>query len=48
MDDGPTPRVDDDHVPLGELTLRVLWMTIQLIMVFYLGQQGALFFYQRF
>ena len=40
--------VAEDRVPLGELSLRIGWMTVRLILVMYLGQQGALFFYQQF
>jgi hypothetical protein len=30
------------------LALRVVWIAARLIAVFYLGQQGATFFYQGF
>ncbi len=44
--------VDDDlalgRVPLGRLIARVAWIAIQLVIVFYFGQQGATFFYQNF
>ncbi len=48
MDHVDGALVVEDHVPLGELSLRIGWMTVQLILVIYLGQQGALFFYQQF
>ena len=36
-----------DRPDLG-LALRVCWIAALLIAVFYLGQQGAMFFYQGF
>jgi hypothetical protein len=40
-DSGPRPTV-------LEVLLRAAWIAVQLTAVLYLGQQGALFFYQGF
>jgi hypothetical protein len=48
MDSVVKPAAADDHVPLAEFWMRIGWMAVRLIFVIYLGQQGALFFYQRF
>jgi len=37
-----------DGIPLWLFLLRVLWVAVQLILVIWLGQRGALFFYQGF
>ncbi len=36
------------EMPLGVFVLRVLWIAAQLILVYYLGNAGTLFFYQNF
>jgi hypothetical protein len=35
-------------MPAYELALRALWIAAQIVAVLYLGQPGALFFYQGF
>ncbi len=42
-----TPGVEMRISPT-RFILRTLWVAIRLILVFYLGQQGVLFFYQIF
>jgi hypothetical protein len=37
-----------DGVPAWQFVLRVVWVAIQLILVYWLGDRGALFFYQGF
>jgi hypothetical protein len=48
---GPAPTAaappDPDRFDPA-LALRVCWIAVRLIAVFYLGQQGVLFFYQGF
>ncbi len=38
----------DRMVSPADFTLRVVWVAVRLVMVYYLGQQGSLFFYQVF
>lgn len=40
----------DTEVPLTalEVVVRALWIAVQIVAVLYLGQPGALFFYQAF
>jgi hypothetical protein len=37
-----------DGIPIRVFTLRLFWVTLRLVMVLYLGQQGVRFFYQGF
>jgi hypothetical protein len=37
-----------DGIPLGVFAIRVAWVAVQLVLVIYLGRQGAIFFYQAF
>ena len=32
----------------GRYALRALWVATQLVLVYYFGRQGAIFFYQNF
>ncbi len=48
MDPAPVTDKTLDLVPIGSLVVRVAWIAIRLVLVFYFGQQGALFFYQLF
>lgn len=43
-----TPGNNEKPLSIGELIVRVLWMTLQLILVVWLAQRGAFFFYQGF
>ena len=45
--DRPGPAPGDAIGPL-EFALRATWVAVQLVVVIYLGQPGALFFYQLF
>jgi hypothetical protein len=45
--DEPLSAEPSDRPDWG-LALRVVWIAVRLIAVFYLGQQGAMFFYQGF
>ncbi|WP_422925775.1 hypothetical protein [Singulisphaera sp. PoT] len=36
------------EMPLGRFLLQSLWIAARLILVYYLGNSGALFFYQNF
>ncbi len=49
MDQQPVVTADPD-APMGatELAFRVAWIAVRVVAVLYLGQQGALFFYQAF
>jgi hypothetical protein len=42
-----SPRTAGPRFDVG-LALQVAWIAVRLIAVFYLGQQGAMFFYQGF
>jgi hypothetical protein len=35
-------------IPLGQFLLRVLWVSVRLLLVIYLGKYGIRFFYQGF
>jgi hypothetical protein len=49
LSEGPAPAARTiDGIPLGRFLLRLLWVTVQLLLVLYLGNPGALFFYQGF
>ena len=48
MDISDTMNEADKPIGFGEFTLRTVWMAIRLVLVYYLGQQGSLFFYQVF
>lgn len=43
-----TPPDDDAPIPPLQFALRAAWVAVQLVVVIYLGQPGALFFYQLF
>jgi hypothetical protein len=38
----------DGRISPFELTWKVAWIAVRLIVVIHLGQQGVLFFYQKF
>lgn len=44
----PSAREGEKPLSLWELAWRVVWMTVQLTLVFWLAQRGAFFFYQGF
>jgi hypothetical protein len=48
VDISDTMNEADKPIGLSEFTLRTAWMAIRLVLVYYLGQQGSLFFYQVF
>ena len=37
-----------DKIPAWQFALRLLWVAVQLLLVYWLGERGALFFYQGF
>jgi hypothetical protein len=39
---------DPDAIPPLQFIARAAWVAVQLVVVIYLGQPGALFFYQLF
>lgn len=49
MEHQPTVTPDGEKkFPGARFALRVLWIAVRLVAVIYLGQSGALFFYQGF
>lgn len=38
----------EEKLPGVQFALRTLWIAVRLVAVLYLGQSGALFFYQGF
>jgi hypothetical protein len=49
VDQQPVVTTDPDApMTATELALRVTWIAVRIVAVLYLGQQGALFFYQAF
>jgi hypothetical protein len=40
--------VEEAQIPVARFALRTAWVVVRLILVYYLGQQGLLFFYQTF
>ena len=49
MDQQPIVTADSElPMPAYELALRAVWIAAQIVAVLYLGQPGALFFYQGF
>jgi hypothetical protein len=42
-----TPEYEE-KLPGLQFALRALWIAVRLVLVLYLGQSGALFFYQGF
>jgi hypothetical protein len=41
-------QAPEKQLPLWLLLLRILWIAVQLILVFWLGKKGQMFFYQGF
>jgi hypothetical protein len=39
---------EEAQIPATRFALRTAWVAVRLILVYYLGQQGLLFFYQTF
>jgi hypothetical protein len=35
-------------IPAGRFTLRLVWVVVQLLLVYWLGESGAQFIYQGF
>jgi hypothetical protein len=48
VDDSDTMNEAGAPTGLRGYTLRTVWVAVRLVLVYYLGQQGALFFYQAF
>ncbi len=49
MDQQPIVTADSElPMPAYELALRAVWIAARIVAVLYLGQPGALFFYQGF
>jgi hypothetical protein len=38
----------DGRIPAWLFSLRLLWVVVQLLLVYWLGESGTLFFYQGF
>jgi hypothetical protein len=38
----------NDRIPAWQFVLRLVWVVIQLLFVYWLGETGAQFFYQGF
>lgn len=38
----------DGPIPFGQFMLRLFWVVIQILFVYWLGESGAQFFYQGF
>lgn len=36
------------HIPAWQFVLRLTWVVVQLVLVYWLGESGAQFFYQGF
>lgn len=36
------------HIPLWQFAARLTWVVVQLMLVYWLGESGAQFFYQGF
>jgi hypothetical protein len=46
---GPAPGSRTiDEIPWPSFVLRLFWVAVRIVLVVYLGQAGALFFYQGF
>jgi len=39
---------NSEIAPVWRYVIRILWIAIQIILVLWIGQKGAQFFYQRF
>lgn len=39
---------NDGRIPFGQFMLRLLWVVVQILFVYWLGESGAQFFYQGF
>ncbi len=49
MDEQPVVTAGPEGpMPASELALRALWIAARIVAVLYLGQPGAMFFYQGF
>jgi hypothetical protein len=46
--DGQPPVTPDDQIPPIQFALRAALVAVQVVIIIYLGQPGALFFYQLF
>ena len=44
----PAPSPSSTTISTGKLLLRVLWIVVELICVYWIAAQGQLFFYQGF
>ncbi|HWB10234.1 MAG TPA: hypothetical protein VG826_13470 [Pirellulales bacterium] len=43
-----TPISPDSRIPAWQFPLRLLWVVVQLLLVYWLGEIGSPFFYQGF
>lgn len=43
-----TATPDNNRIPLWQFAVRLTWVVVQLIFVYWLGESGAQFFYQGF
>lgn len=39
---------EKQRIPAVEFAIKTAWIAVRLVLVYYLGQQGTLFFYQVF
>jgi hypothetical protein len=42
------PTSNDGRIPVWRFTLRLVWVVIQLLLVYWVGEGDAQFFYQGF
>lgn len=42
------PLSNSGRIPAWQFALRLLWVIVQLLLVYWLGESGAAFFYQGF
>jgi hypothetical protein len=43
-----TSLSQDRRIPAWQFALRLVWVVVQLLFVYWLGESGSLFFYQGF
>jgi len=41
-------KSNEGGIPFWQFVLRLLWVVVQLLLVYWLGESGAQFFYQGF
>ncbi len=48
MSTQPQAAEPDDRIPFWMLTIRLLWIAVQILLVLWFGQEGSHFLYQGF